>query len=85
MDPKHTGEILKHLEKQNELLSESRSLIFHELHKLQVEEEMLMRKFHELMQARPLNEKNKNSDPVCSEDDQKGNTSDLVCEKSNAQ
>ncbi|KAK8546539.1 hypothetical protein V6N13_067749 [Hibiscus sabdariffa] len=77
MDPKHTGEILKHLEKQNELLSESHSSISHELHQLQVEEEMLMRKFHQLMQAQALNNKNENSDPICNEDDQKGNTAVL--------
>ncbi|GMI99379.1 hypothetical protein like AT4G37608 [Hibiscus trionum] len=71
MDPKHTGELLKHLEKQNELLSESYSLISHELHQLQVEEEMLMRKFHQLMQAQALNKKNENIDQICNGDDRK--------------
>ncbi|GMI84543.1 hypothetical protein HRI_002123600 [Hibiscus trionum] len=84
MDSKHTGELLKHLEKQNELLSESHSLISHELHQLQVEEEMLMRKFHQLMQAQDLNKKNENSDPICNGDDQKGNTA-RVCEQSDGQ
>ncbi|KAH7544774.1 hypothetical protein FEM48_Zijuj01G0021900 [Ziziphus jujuba var. spinosa] len=51
MDPKHTGDMLKHLEKQNELLMEAYRSMSHELHKLQVEEEMLMRKFYEIMSA----------------------------------
>ncbi|XP_043805235.1 uncharacterized protein LOC110629514 isoform X2 [Manihot esculenta] len=58
MDPRHTGEILKHLEKQNELLMEAYNSMSHELHKLQVEEEMLMRKFYELMTAQGLTKKN---------------------------
>ncbi|XWS41785.1 hypothetical protein CRYUN_Cryun17cG0113200 [Craigia yunnanensis] len=60
MDPRYTGEILKHLEKQNEMISESHSSISHELHKLQVEEEMLMRKFYEIMKAQGLNKKGSN-------------------------
>ncbi|POO00725.1 hypothetical protein TorRG33x02_033560 [Trema orientale] len=49
MDPRHTGDIFKHLEKQDELLMEAYRSMSHELHKLQVEEEMLMRKFYEIM------------------------------------
>uniref|UniRef100_A0A0A0LF72 Uncharacterized protein n=2 Tax=Cucumis sativus TaxID=3659 RepID=A0A0A0LF72_CUCSA len=58
MDPKHTGEILKHLEKQGEFLMDAYRSMSHELHKLQVEEEMLMRKFYEIMSAHGLVKKN---------------------------
>ncbi|KAM6564183.1 hypothetical protein CsatB_024181 [Cannabis sativa] len=51
MDPRHTGDVFKHLEKQSELLMEAYRSMSHELHKLQVEEEMLMRKFYEIMSA----------------------------------
>ncbi|KAM1156773.1 hypothetical protein ACFX13_028099 [Malus domestica] len=51
MDPRYTGEILKHLEKQNELLTEAKISMSEELHQLKVEEEMLMRKFYEIMSA----------------------------------
>ncbi|XP_038903424.1 uncharacterized protein LOC120090017 [Benincasa hispida] len=57
MDPKHTGEILKHLEKQDEFLMDAYRSMSHELHKLQVEEEMLMRKFYEIMSAHGLTKK----------------------------
>ncbi|KAF5736219.1 hypothetical protein HS088_TW14G00355 [Tripterygium wilfordii] len=57
MDPRHTGEILKHLDKQNELMQDAYKSMSHELHKLQVEEEMLMRKFYELMTAHGLTKK----------------------------
>ncbi|KAJ6904529.1 hypothetical protein NC652_022523 [Populus alba x Populus x berolinensis] len=45
MDPRYTGVLLKHLEKLNELLKSAYNSMSHELHSLQVEEEMLMRKF----------------------------------------
>ncbi|XP_016649612.1 PREDICTED: uncharacterized protein LOC103336750 isoform X2 [Prunus mume] len=51
MDPRYTGEILKHLEKQSELLKEAKISMSEELHQLKVEEEMLMRKFYEIMSA----------------------------------
>ncbi|XP_052195200.1 vacuolar protein sorting-associated protein 24 homolog 1-like isoform X2 [Diospyros lotus] len=57
MDPKHTVEILRHLEKQHDHLMDAYRSMTHELHKLQVEEEMLMRKFYELMVAKGLNKK----------------------------
>ncbi|KAK9068837.1 hypothetical protein SSX86_012953 [Deinandra increscens subsp. villosa] len=57
MDPKHTGEMLRHLEKQDELLMDAFRSMSHELHKLQVEEEMLMRKFYHLMEAQGLTKK----------------------------
>ncbi|XP_021908273.1 uncharacterized protein LOC110822455 [Carica papaya] len=57
MDPRHTGDILKHLEMQSELLREAHNSMSHELHRLQVEEAMLMRKFYELMTAQGLSKK----------------------------
>ncbi|KAI6700920.1 hypothetical protein NL676_015244 [Syzygium grande] len=57
MDAKYSGEMLKHLEKQNELLMDAYRSMSHELHKLQVEEEMLMRKFYELMSAQGFTKK----------------------------
>ncbi|XP_044469580.1 uncharacterized protein LOC123198853 [Mangifera indica] len=78
MEPRYSGEILKHLEKQNELLNEVHRSMSHELHKLQVEEEMLMRKFYELMTAQSLNRKKE--DPVnVSDDSGDGNSTALVC------
>ncbi|KAL9334427.1 hypothetical protein Peur_074566 [Populus x canadensis] len=64
MDPRYTGEILKHLEKQNELLTSAYNSMSHELHKLQVEEEMLMRKFYDLMAAQGLSKKKEGSNNV---------------------
>ncbi|KAI9115236.1 hypothetical protein K1719_013555 [Acacia pycnantha] len=49
LDPKHSAELLKHLDKQNEFLQDSYKLMFNELQKLQVEEEMLMHKLYEAM------------------------------------
>ncbi|KAI4382126.1 hypothetical protein MLD38_008127 [Melastoma candidum] len=57
MDAKHSGEVLKHLEKQNDLLMEAYGSLSHELHKLQVEEEMLMRKFYDVMKSKKVMEK----------------------------
>ncbi|KAK1282830.1 hypothetical protein QJS10_CPB22g01334 [Acorus calamus] len=54
MDAEHSAEMLKHLEKQSEVLMEAYRTMSHELHRLQVEEEMLMRKFYELMSAQGL-------------------------------
>ncbi|KAG6383739.1 hypothetical protein SASPL_156495 [Salvia splendens] len=51
MDPKHSGNVLKHLEKQKELLMEAYRSMSHELRGMQVEEEMLMRKYYEFMTA----------------------------------
>ncbi|XP_057788682.1 uncharacterized protein LOC131005670 [Salvia miltiorrhiza] len=51
MDPKHSGNVLKHLEKQKELLMDAYRSMSHELHRIQVEEEMLMRKYYEFMTA----------------------------------
>ncbi|KAL2893059.1 30S ribosomal protein S21 [Bienertia sinuspersici] len=57
MDPKNAAEMLKHLEKQNELLDDAHKKMSHELHRLQVEQEMLMRKFYELTSTLGLNKK----------------------------
>jgi hypothetical protein len=54
MDPKHSAEVSKHLDKQNQALMETYRAMSHELHKLQVEEETLMRKLYELMSAEGL-------------------------------
>ncbi|GAB4846901.1 hypothetical protein Ancab_025910 [Ancistrocladus abbreviatus] len=51
MDPKHAAEVLRHLEKESASLRDAHKQMSHELHRLQVEEEMLMRKFYELMTA----------------------------------
>ncbi|GAU42906.1 hypothetical protein TSUD_86440 [Trifolium subterraneum] len=48
-DPRHSGELLKHMDKKNEILMEAYRSMLHELQKLQVEEEMLMRKLYEVM------------------------------------
>ncbi|KAI4358042.1 hypothetical protein L6164_001952 [Bauhinia variegata] len=58
MDPRYSGEILKHLDKQNELLMEAYKSMLNEVQKLQVEEEMLMRKLYEIMSAHGLTKKN---------------------------
>ncbi|KAL8032063.1 hypothetical protein ABFS82_13G070000 [Erythranthe guttata] len=54
MDPKHSGDMLKHLEKQTELLTDAYRSMSHELQRLQVEEEMLMHKYYEFMEAQGL-------------------------------
>ncbi|KAK4366364.1 hypothetical protein RND71_014244 [Anisodus tanguticus] len=57
MDPKFAGETLNHLEKESELLLNAHKTMSDELHRLQVEEEMLMRKFYEIMSAHGLAKK----------------------------
>ncbi|TKY49893.1 hypothetical protein E2542_SST27342 [Spatholobus suberectus] len=57
-DPRHTGELLNHMDKQNEVLMEAYRSMLHELQKLQVEEEMLMRKMYQVMSAHGLTKKN---------------------------
>ncbi|RWW33648.1 hypothetical protein BHE74_00012796 [Ensete ventricosum] len=49
MDTKHSAEMFKHFEKQDEVLMEAYRAMSHELHLLQVVEEMLMQKLYELM------------------------------------
>ncbi|OMO56498.1 hypothetical protein CCACVL1_26509 [Corchorus capsularis] len=69
MDPKNIGEIVKHLETQNEFLTETRSSISYEVEKLLVEQEMLMRKFYEVMQAHNQHKQTK-KETICKEDDE---------------
>ncbi|RWW06211.1 hypothetical protein GW17_00030473 [Ensete ventricosum] len=54
MDTKHSAEMFKHLEKQTDVLMDAYRSMSHELHRLQVEEEMLMQKLYELMHAKGL-------------------------------
>ncbi|XP_062216484.1 uncharacterized protein LOC133916704 isoform X2 [Phragmites australis] len=54
MDPKHSAEMSKHLDKQNQVLMGTYRVMSHELHKLQVEEETIMRKLYELMSTEGL-------------------------------
>ncbi|MED6130644.1 hypothetical protein PIB30_002760 [Stylosanthes scabra] len=56
-DPAHSAELLKHLDKQNEVLMEAYRSMLHESQKLQVEEEMLMHKLYEVMSAHGLAKK----------------------------
>ncbi|KAK2429296.1 hypothetical protein P8452_42951 [Trifolium repens] len=60
-DPGHSGELLKHMDKQNEVLMETYRSMLHELQKLQVEEEMLMRKLYEVMPVHGLTKKNEDN------------------------
>nr|XP_027191494.1 uncharacterized protein LOC101509967 isoform X2 [Cicer arietinum] len=53
-DPRNSGELLKHMDKQNEVLMEAYRSMLHEMQKLQVEEEMLMRKLYEVMSVHGL-------------------------------
>ncbi|RHN62414.1 hypothetical protein MtrunA17_Chr4g0047151 [Medicago truncatula] len=57
-DPRHTGELLKHMDKQNEVLMDAYRSMLHELQTLQVEEEMLMRKLYEVMSVHGLTKQN---------------------------
>ncbi|XP_028782941.1 uncharacterized protein LOC114739016 isoform X2 [Neltuma alba] len=57
LDPNHSGELLKHLDKQHEFLMDSYRLMFNQLQNLQVEEEMLMRKLYEVMSGHGLAKK----------------------------
>ncbi|KAG8073924.1 hypothetical protein GUJ93_ZPchr0006g42062 [Zizania palustris] len=54
MEPKHSAEMSKHLDKQNQVLMETYRAMSHELHKLQVEEETIMHKLYEMMSAEGL-------------------------------
>ncbi|CDP14920.1 unnamed protein product [Coffea canephora] len=64
MDSRYAGEMLRHLDKQNELLADAHRSMLHELHKLQVEEEMLMRKFYEFMSAQGLTRRNEDGNDM---------------------
>ncbi|CAL5436137.1 unnamed protein product [Camellia sinensis] len=85
MDPRYTGAILSHLEKQEELLMDAYRSISHEVHKLQVEEEMLMRKFYELMASQGLTKKSKADNTNVAGDSKNGQSSVLITVSSNGQ
>ncbi|KAF2612693.1 hypothetical protein F2Q70_00012922, partial [Brassica cretica] len=57
MDPQHTGDLFKHLEKQNELLKEAHKTMSQELQKLMVEEQMMMHKLYEITVTHRKNNK----------------------------
>ncbi|XP_042423815.1 uncharacterized protein LOC122017144 [Zingiber officinale] len=59
MAAEHSADMFKLLEKQGELLMESYRSMSHELHKLQVEEEMLMQKLYKIMTMEGLLNKEK--------------------------
>ncbi|ESQ46222.1 hypothetical protein EUTSA_v10000379mg [Eutrema salsugineum] len=57
MDQEHTDDLLNHLEKQHELLIKARRMMTQELQKVEVEEEMMMKKLYELMSTHYVNKK----------------------------
>ncbi|CAL5207313.1 unnamed protein product [Lathyrus oleraceus] len=63
-DPRYSGELLKHMDKQNEVLMETYRSMLHELQKLQVEEEMIMRKLYEVMSVHGLTKQNEDNSNV---------------------
>lgn len=77
MDPKYLAETFKHLEKQSELLSNAHKTMSDELHRLRVEEEMLMRKFYELMSAHGLAKKKGFNNAEERQNDQEGAPVDM--------
>ncbi|XP_062101829.1 uncharacterized protein LOC133808009 [Humulus lupulus] len=83
MDSKHTGDVFKHLEKQSELLMEAYRSMSHELHKLQVEEEMLMRKFYEIMSAHGKTKQIEGGSSNVSDDRKVGDSTALVVSTNN--
>ncbi|KAE9586560.1 hypothetical protein Lalb_Chr24g0403261 [Lupinus albus] len=60
-DPSHSAELFQHIDKHKEVLKETHQSLLHELQKLQVEEEMLMRKMYEIMMATGCTKKNDGS------------------------
>ncbi|XP_059457857.1 uncharacterized protein LOC132187534 [Corylus avellana] len=84
MDPRSKGDLLKHLEKQSELLLDSYRTMTNELHKLQVEEEMLMRKFYEIMTTHGLLKKKEDRSNV-PDDGENGDCTAIVVATSNSQ
>ncbi|KAK9681846.1 hypothetical protein RND81_10G031500 [Saponaria officinalis] len=69
MDAKYAAAMLKHLDKKNELFEDVHKKMSFELHRLQVEEEMLMRKFYELSSVLGLNTKSEVRRAVSSDTD----------------
>lgn len=54
MDSINPPELLRHLDKESEVLTEAHQSILNELQMLQVEEEMLMRTFHNVLSSQGL-------------------------------
>lgn len=54
MDNINPPELLRHLDKESEVLTEAHQSILNELRRLQVEEEILMRTFHNLLSSQGL-------------------------------
>jgi len=54
MDNINPPELLRHLDKESQVLTEAHQSIQNELRRLQVEEEMLMRTFHKLLSSQGL-------------------------------
>ncbi|CAN1192069.1 hypothetical protein LINPERHAP2_LOCUS41378 [Linum perenne] len=54
MDPQHLADTLRHLDTQDELLTEALESMKHELSKLRAEERMLMQKFTQLKNPQEL-------------------------------
>ncbi|XP_074572047.1 uncharacterized protein LOC141828506 [Curcuma longa] len=59
MAAEHSADMFKLLEKQGEVLMEAYRSMSHELHKLQVEEEILMQKLYKIMTTEGLLNKEK--------------------------
>ncbi|XP_049345861.1 uncharacterized protein LOC125810407 [Solanum verrucosum] len=78
MDPKYAGETFKHLEKESELLSNAHKAMSDELHRLQVEEEMLMRKLHELISHTLTKKKGLNDNAEERQNDREGARVDMT-------
>ncbi|CAN0917857.1 hypothetical protein LINGRAHAP2_LOCUS30553 [Linum grandiflorum] len=76
MDPQHLADTLKHLDKQDELLSAALDSMKDELTKLRAEEGMLMQKFCQLKNPRELILKNE--DEENHNDGQTGQTTPLA-------
>ncbi|XP_074592341.1 uncharacterized protein LOC141848125 [Curcuma longa] len=75
MAAEHSADMLKHLEKQGEVLMEAYRSMSHELHRLQIEEEMLMQKLYKMMNMNGMLNKEKK---------RKYKDADALLEESNA-
>lgn len=67
MDNINPPELLRHLDKESEVLTEAHQSILNELRRLQVEEEMLMRTFHNLLSSQGLIKKREATQQVSEE------------------
>ncbi|XP_057429986.1 uncharacterized protein LOC130723081 [Lotus japonicus] len=60
-EPRHTGELFKHIDKQNEVFKEVKTSMLRAELRLKVEEGVLMRKLYEVMSAHGLAKTNYNN------------------------